>query len=401
MGLPYALEHRIRRSLTGGLAATFFCVSLVIPAAAWLIGIDYIPDLTENRRPAPAPKTLSTLVAWQAFPKALEAYWNDAFGFRQLLILWNGIAHYKLGVSPSPFALVGGESWLFFSGDGVVEKHRGQIVLSSEQLEKWKLTLEARRDWLANLGAHYLFLVAPDKDSIYPELFPARFDSIGPTPFDQLLAYLRGRSNIDVLDLRPALISTKTAASPLYLRSDTHWNDQGAYVGYREIIRRLQTWFPGLKARELTTFGSKLSDSWCGDLGMMTGLCGFVAERERQLVPSPGIAVRDLPAGNICSPAATRCLGLTSDNGSNPRAVVFHDSFLVPSDQRMGAGQLARVDRYHPPISTLDIGRLLGEEFSRSVFAWQHFDSGLVERERPDVVVEEMVERFLDRGPPR
>ena len=39
---------------------------------------------------------------------------------------------------------------------------------------------------------------------------------------------------------------------------------------------------------------------------------------------------------------------------------------------------------------------LLSENFSRVLYSWQYtFDSELVEREHPDVVIQEMVERAL------
>jgi hypothetical protein len=60
-----------------------------------------------------------------------------------------------------------------------------------------------------------------------------------------------------------------------------------------------------------------------------------------------------------------------------PRAVVFHDSFighLVPT---------------------------LSEHFRRVVYATTYeFDRTLLEWERPDVVIQEVVERFLLQPPP-
>jgi hypothetical protein len=63
--------------------------------------------------------------------------------------------------------------------------------------------------------------------------------------------------------------------------------------------------------------------------------------------------------------------------GQLPRAVMFRDSYaswLIP---------------------------LLSENFSRILFSWQYtFDSEIVEREHPDVVIQEMVERVLMASPP-
>jgi hypothetical protein len=59
-----------------------------------------------------------------------------------------------------------------------------------------------------------------------------------------------------------------------------------------------------------------------------------------------------------------------------PRAVIFRDSFataLVP---------------------------LLAEHFRRSVYVWKNaFDTAVIEREKPDFVIHELVERCLVSGP--
>ena len=81
--------------------------------------------------------------------------------------------------------------------------------------------------------------------------------------------------------------------------------------------------------------------------------------------------------------------------------MIFHDSFLMPADQRMRTVQPERTDQYRPPPSTFQLPSLLSEHFSRSVFAWQSFDPKFVESEHPDVVIEELVERYLVRGPQR
>ncbi|MEO5766970.1 MAG: hypothetical protein ABIS92_01340 [Polyangia bacterium] len=374
---------------------------LFLPGAAWLVGFDYLPELTENRAPHQVPALPTTLGAWKAFPKAFEPYWNDVFGFRRLLIFGNGVIHFLAGVSPSSQVLIGDQSWLFFAGSGVVERFRGQTVLSIEQLEEWRKALAARQQAVARHGGHYLFVVAPDKDSIYPEHFPDRYDRIGPTPFQVLLTYLRAHGDIAILDLRPALIAAKSAGPLLYLRTDTHWNERGAYHAYQAVMQRVAAWYPDLQPRSLSSFQARASQPWCGDLGIMVGLCAFIAEEEPQLVPTPSPAAREILAANLCSPGARRCEVQISEHPSAPSAIVFHDSFFVSADQRNKGLAADRTDRYRPPPSALHLSTMFGEKFSRTLLAWQPFDEAVVARDRPDVVIEELVERYLVRGPPQ
>jgi hypothetical protein len=93
----------------------------------------------------------------------------------------------------------------------------------------------------------------------------------------------------------------------------------------------------------------------------------------------PRIPRRARPAP-VAGPFAPECLippfAFETNDESLPRAVFFHDSY--------GA----------------HLAPYLSEHFERSVFAWQRadfpvFDAALVERERPQIVIQQIVERKL------
>src|SRR3954452_5959085 len=66
----------------------------------------------------------------------------------------------------------GRDGWLFLDHDDnrVMDQHRGQLLLSDDQLEVWRDALERRAAWRARLGgAPYLLLIAPDAQAVYPE----------------------------------------------------------------------------------------------------------------------------------------------------------------------------------------------------------------------------------------
>jgi alginate O-acetyltransferase complex protein AlgJ len=87
-----------------------------------------------------------------------------------------------------------------------------------------------RLDRLARArGSKFVFVIAPNKTTVYPEYLPAGLTPIGPTPADQLMRALAARPEIPVLDGRPLLARSKNLG-PLYYRMDTHWNDLGAFI---------------------------------------------------------------------------------------------------------------------------------------------------------------------------
>jgi hypothetical protein len=380
------------------LVVLLFALGLSLPLIDWAFRIDHTLELTENRVAAKAPHWPHSWAALKKLPKEIDAYWNDAFGFRRRLILWQAMARYRVGVSPSSQVIVGKKGWLFYAGDDSIRQHRGLRLLSAEDLATWQRQLEARRDWLKGLGAHFLFVIAPDKQSVYPEEVPRRFGGAATTPLDQLVNHLRAHSTVDVLDLRSALRAAKKDG-PVYCQTDTHWSDRGSYAAYQAIMGRVTAWYPQIVARPPSDFSAQESRRWSGDLAAMLGLGGFLVEQDRQLVPQPPVSLQDLPTDGYAPPTTLRYVRMQTvpESSSGPRAVVFHDSFfLAPEERRSGQP----TPPWGPPPATFHLIPLLAEKFSRATFTWQkRFDAELIKREHPDVVIEERVERVLVNGP--
>ena len=112
-----------------------FLGAIFLPLIAWQWALDPSPDLAENRAPAPAPAWPRNRAAWQQLPKAIEAYWNDAFGFRRTLIRLQAGAQFELGVSPTPRVVIGKAPWLFYAGDESMEQRQGLRPFSDTELE--------------------------------------------------------------------------------------------------------------------------------------------------------------------------------------------------------------------------------------------------------------------------
>ncbi len=354
-----------------------FALVIWLPTGDWIFGLDGAPTPVEKRKLAEMPDVECTPRAIGRFPSKFEAYFNDHFGYRKRLIRWHGKAATKwLGVAPSPKVVRGRDGWLFYAGEGVIDYHRARYPFTRGELVEWQRALEGRREWLAARGIRYLVVVAPNKHSIYPEYLPAWVNRVGDaTRLDQLLEHMSGHSDVAILDLRPPVLAAKGDRF-LYHRTDTHWNDRGAFVAYRAIMRRLAGWFPQARPLERTDFDCRVVESDGRDLAVMLGQQDSMREKEPVFVPStprrackvdPGEPATAGPRGK-----GSRTLVMERENGQIPRAVMLRDSFsvaLVP---------------------------FLSEHFGRIVYLWDYgFDTEAIERERPDVVVQELVERAL------
>jgi hypothetical protein len=115
------------------------------------------------------------------------------------------------------------------------------------------------------------------------------------------------------------------------------------------------------------------------DLPLILGMRPYFWDRYVDLTMSRANLAHQVQPGPPSSKRWTRGPDMLFEQPDQrlPRAVMFRDSFaiwLVP---------------------------LLSENFSHILYSWQYtFDREIVERERPDVVIQEMVERVLMEGSP-
>jgi alginate O-acetyltransferase complex protein AlgJ len=351
----------------------FFIVAVTLPLALLLLRGEGTAAW-ENRQLTPRPAFPSGLSDAYHLPRMLTEYFKDHFGLRAELIRRQ--ATFKvdwLASSASPNIMLGKDGWLFHSGEKEVELFSGSEPLTQAELADWRRSLEGIRDWLKADGATFVLTFAPEKQTIYPEHLPDGLIRVREeSRQDQLIAYLREQhSDIRVVDLRPALREAKTA-NQVYFRTDTHWNELGAFAAYRALASELGRDFKAV--RPMSESEVEVYDATRdGDLAGMLGLHGVLREAGVRVRPKQARARFEGNCGDM-----GQCASQTGD-AALPRLVMYRDSFAS----------------YMIPF--------VAEHFSRAVYVWDvkwKFSPALVKAERPDVLVLEMVERNLMQPPP-
>jgi alginate O-acetyltransferase complex protein AlgJ len=358
------------------LMIALFVLAIAVPLVGTLtLAEPEEEEFEENREPAPPPappRDWASLVAW---PEAFTSYFADHFAFRSQLVRWQALFRVRvLGSSPNPDVILGRDGWLFYGADGAVEDFSGTRPFTEVELHAWRDTLQHTQDWLREQGIDYVFAIAPDKHAVYPEFMPdGVHQGLTHSRVEQLLEELRTHSTVRVVDLRAPVTAARNAGR-LYHLTDTHWNDIGAFVAYRQVIERLGE--PGGPAASFDDFERRQVVKPGLDLARMLGLKSVLHEEELQLEPRAPRRAR------VVEPAkASRALMdarvVTEQPGSRPRAVIFRDSF--------GSAMIP----------------FLSEHFSRAVYVWQNeLDPALVLQERPHVVLQEWVGRHLHTAAP-
>jgi len=348
-----------------------FLVVLSLPLTGMLLNLDHDAPSGENRALAARPQFRWDAASLRALPEQLTRYFEDHFAFRVRMVRWQAMVRlHALGVSPSASVIKGRDGWLFYADDGAMEDYAEAPPFTSAELDVWRHTLQDTSDWLHGQGIEYLFVIAPDKHVIYPEYMPDTIRRAAISRIDQLVSDLRQHSTVRVADLRPALLAAK-ARERLYHRTDTHWNDRGAFVGYQSIVDALSEEIHGLRSASRSAFDARVERSPGLDLAGMLGLTEVLHEEDLLLVPKRPARAHILEPQHP-NRRLTHARIVTEAPNQGPRAVVFMDSFgpgLVP---------------------------FLSEDFSRAVYLWQdNVDPQIVQQEHPQVVIQELVGRAL------
>ena len=365
-------DGRPRGLRSNRLLTLLFAMTISLPLAANLAGVDGADPGAENRELAPFPQVDGSLRSISNLRTTFSKWFDDHFGFRSRFVRWYGESRlFVLHVSPSATVVRGQHGWFFYGDDHSLEDYVMAAPMSDQALANWRTAILRARDWLGARHIAYVFTIAPDKHVIYAEEMPCTLARVGDlTNADQVFTALQDTGT--AVDLRPAEFEAK-ARERVYQQTDTHWNDRGALVAYQQIINAVRARVPATPpawTRDDFTTVDRIVEGM--DLAGMMGLTRVLHEIDMTLVPRRARRARVLePAGAKPTDEEGR-LVTGIDDPSLPRAVIFRDSFtsrLVP---------------------------FLSEHFSRAVYLWQNdFDADVVVREHPDVVIQEIVGRHL------
>jgi hypothetical protein len=148
--------------------------------------------------------------------------------------------------------IAGRDGWLFLSGDrnSVLSQHSGELSLDDDQLKRWAALLARRRELLAERGIAYVFMVAPDTHSIYPDKLPEGVEHSENRPVIQLRDHLAAeRSQVPLIYPLGELTEARNRMD-VCSRTDSHWNDFGTFVVYSRLMDEVEKLVPVRRVRE-------------------------------------------------------------------------------------------------------------------------------------------------------
>jgi len=292
-----------------------------------------------------------------------------------------------------PAALQGKEDWLFLVNDSnrCIDQYMGSYDIPAMLERFWIEALTRRQDYFSQLGIPYLFYVIPGKEYVYSSQLPDTVKrSPEPVLWQKLLTAIQVKTNVQIKSFYETM-KANTTHNQLYYKSDSHWNAYGAWVASEVILSNLGHFFEGeFYPVGLDTYTSKdvlLKEPDLLNKKQVNFLNGefhisetnyFPEEKRTILCPPNEFKPKVSPDAHPLQAPDSRRIVITQNSNLNKKrtALIFRDSFaseLIP---------------------------LLCGHFSRSVVVWQpDISREMVEMEKPDVVIQVMVDRFMSRAP--
>jgi hypothetical protein len=263
-------------------------------------------------------------------------------------------------------ALLGKDGWLFLVGDTNrwLYQQFGVVRWTKEEVVNANAIISARK----NVVNYWKFII-PEKSVIYPEYLP--------DPLNSWCAAEQRPANL--LASATYIYDQILAGKPFgltYFRGDTHLNWLGSYFAYKAIVEKL-----GLSPYPLAQFAASVA-AWDGDLfHQLTG-----SLRERFLTTAHPV---DGALEGLLRYDLKQRVSIEIEND-------YH-GFSRPSHvYECSDKSLPRMVMFRDSTSELFIP-WLADHFSRSVFIWNagNVIDEVLQREKPDIVLHVMAERFV------
>ena len=380
-------QHRYFHLLT----VIIFSLFISVPLITTLLSSKNKLSIKEKRNLTAIPSLPISKKDIIDYPKKFDKYYSDNFGFRSWYLGYYNNLKYSIGDSPKDNTfIIGKEGWSFLGsikhkfqkkyGDPIGD-YRNINQYTSAQLQHVAEYLAGVQKWLKSQNIEYYLIIAPNKHTIYSEKLPDYIHRVNKkSATDQLVTYLRKHTNVEVIDLRSALLNAKKSGI-LYYKTGTHWNFKGGNIAQFEIMKVIQKKFPNQIYPELyddSIFHYKIATDRWFDRQIEKSKNSIITTAPYPLFPNESEMTTDYKKGNNNEDLG-KITHTNVNDSQSLKAVIFRDSFF----------------RVLEPYFT--------RKFNRSTYIWKSTNLPIlrkyIQSEKPDIVIEEWVERTLPYTP--
>ena len=268
----------------------FFLVLCMIPSVGLALG--GWEDSAENTERAAVPSLTEDGHVNLRFFRHAGEWFEDNFAWREELVTANAKLQAGLfGVSAQDEVILGTDGWLYYADS--LNDFTGREQLSDRALFDIARSAKITQEYCSYLGADYLFVIAPNKATLYPEYMPSYLSHrVSDTSNRIRLSTFLEQEGVNALDLTDILEeeARRRKESPqaddllpyLYHKRDSHWTSEGAAMASEAILDALGTEHSSFSKADRT-----IRRDFSGDLDRMLYPADVTLEEEIQYDPPP------------------------------------------------------------------------------------------------------------------
>lgn len=163
----------------------------------------------------------------------VEDYVSKNFGFRQeMLGLYTSLQNQLFHVSPISQVIVGQKGYLYYGE--TLDDYLGIKEMTEREEFQIVHTLELMQEYVESQEGKFLFVIAPNKNSLY-DYMPSRYIKTNQqTIAKSLLLNLNHVHHVNLFEMFNA------HEDELYYKTDSHWNNEGARLVYCQMMNELK-----------------------------------------------------------------------------------------------------------------------------------------------------------------
>ena len=287
-----------------------FLLLCILPSAGML----FLPptEAAANERLTPVPQLKNEDGSWnQNVLDDATNYIADHFALRQEMVTANAMLQTGLlATSPAEDVIYGRDGWLYYAE--TLDDYQNRATLTDEEVRQIAQTIADMQAYCAARGAQFVFTIAPNKNSLYPEHMPARYlQSDSPGNYEKLKPLLE-EYGVHYADLFTFLSEQDEI---LYLKTDSHWTNRGAALAHDFLMETLGLPHTAFAQAEYTT-----AETHRGDLYEMLYPKGTAREAQQAYETTFSYVSEPRTAEDIL-------IQTTSPDAPNGRLLLCRDSF--------------------------------------------------------------------------
>lgn len=273
-----------------------FCLLIALPLIQLNTKLFPVKALEEKRKKAESP-TFASSENMKKFTADFDAYYKDNFGFRESLIrLSNNLDLKVFKKSPNDSVLLGKNDYLFLKEE--LKDYDRTNLLTDEQINVIATNIKNFQESLKERGVEFLFSIAPNKSTIYPEFVGRPSKNPNLESNEIRLSKALKEKNVRYLDFKALMLDNKDKYD-LYYKRDTHWNNIACALAADSMLKELG---PKFGVDGSIVFSKPYTYKRLGDLDVLLGINSGVDEYTTDIKILP-------PSKQL------------------PKAILYHDSF--------------------------------------------------------------------------